>query len=50
VLERLTAADAARASASIPFLLTVRGLQDAVSGGGDEAALRRLRDHLRASA
>jgi aminoglycoside 2''-phosphotransferase len=48
LLDRLDAADAERASASIPFLLTVRWLQDAVFdiGRGDEPCLRRLHEHL----
>jgi aminoglycoside phosphotransferase (APT) family kinase protein len=48
LLERLDLADAERACASIPFLLTVRWLQDAVyviSRGG-EPCLRRLHEHL----
>jgi aminoglycoside 2''-phosphotransferase len=51
LLDRLDDADAERASASIPFLLTVRWLQDAlyVIGRGGEPCLRRLREHLRRS-
>jgi hypothetical protein len=48
LLDRLDDADAERASASIPLLLTVRWLQDAlyiISRGG-EPCLRRLHEHL----
>jgi hypothetical protein len=48
LLDRMDAADAARAAASIPFLLTIRWLGDALLtiGGGGEPDLRRLREHL----
>jgi aminoglycoside 2''-phosphotransferase len=48
LLERLDDAAAARASASIPFLLTVRWLQDAlyIKDRGGRPSLRRLREHL----
>jgi len=48
MLDRLADADAERAMASIPFLLTVRWLQDAHFdiGRGDEPCLRRLHEHL----
>ena len=48
LLERLSDAEAARASASLPFLLTVRWLQDALYdiGRGEPASLHRLREHL----
>jgi aminoglycoside 2''-phosphotransferase len=49
LLDRLPAADAARAAASIPFLVTLRWLQDAVFeiARGDEACLRLLHEQLR---
>jgi aminoglycoside 2''-phosphotransferase len=49
LLDRLAAGDAERAAASIPFLLTVRWLQDALYDiqRGVEPDLRRLHDHLR---
>jgi aminoglycoside phosphotransferase (APT) family kinase protein len=48
LLDRLDDADAERASASIPFLLTVRWLQDAliIIRRGGEPRLRRLHEHL----
>jgi aminoglycoside phosphotransferase (APT) family kinase protein len=48
LLDRLDDADVERASASIPFLLTVRWLQDAVFiiGRGGEPCLCRLQTHL----
>jgi aminoglycoside 2''-phosphotransferase len=48
LLDRLATADAERAMASIPFLLTVRWLQDAHFdiGRGDEPCLGRLHEHL----
>jgi aminoglycoside 2''-phosphotransferase len=48
LLERMEDADAERVSASIPFLITVRWLQDALYDidRGDEPCLRRLRRHL----
>jgi aminoglycoside 2''-phosphotransferase len=49
LLDRLPAADAARAAASIPFLLTLRWLQDAVFdiARGEEPYLRLLHAQLR---
>lgn len=48
VLDRLADADAERAAASIPFLLTVRWLQDALYNieRGFEPSLHRLHEHL----
>jgi aminoglycoside 2''-phosphotransferase len=48
LLDRLPAADAARAAASIPFLLTMRWVQDALFdiGRGGEPCLRRLHEQL----
>jgi aminoglycoside phosphotransferase (APT) family kinase protein len=48
LLERLDGADAERASASIPFLLTVRWLQDALysAAAGRDPCLGRLHEHL----
>jgi len=48
LLDRLADADAERAAASIPFLLTVRWLQDALYDieRGVEPSLRRLHEHL----
>jgi hypothetical protein len=48
LLDRLAKADAERALASIPFLLTVRWLQDALYdiSRGDEPSLRRLHEHI----
>jgi hypothetical protein len=48
LLDRMDDADAERASASIPFLLTVRWLQDAlyVIDRGGLPCLRRLHQHL----
>lgn len=52
LLERLSDDAAARAMASIPFLLTIRWLQDAlyITARGGRPSLRRLRDHLEQSA
>jgi aminoglycoside 2''-phosphotransferase len=52
LLERLSDTAAARASASVPFLLTVRWLQDALFdiGRGDQPDLRPLREHLELTA
>jgi hypothetical protein len=49
LLDRVDDAGAERAAASIPFLLTIRWLQDALFdiGRGAEPDLRRLREHLR---
>jgi aminoglycoside 2''-phosphotransferase len=48
LLDRLDRRDAERASASVPFLLTLRWTQDAVFDlhRGDEPDLPRLREHL----
>jgi aminoglycoside phosphotransferase (APT) family kinase protein len=53
LLERMDPADAGRADASLPFLLTIHWLQDisyTISRGGDDElvdrGLRRLREHL----
>jgi aminoglycoside phosphotransferase (APT) family kinase protein len=49
LLDRLPDADAARAAASIPFLLTLRWLQDAIFdiARGQEPCLRLLHEQLR---
>jgi aminoglycoside phosphotransferase (APT) family kinase protein len=54
LLERMDPADAVRVEASLPFLLSIRWLQDissTISRGGDQdlvdRGLRRLREHLK---